>query len=163
MLNTIAIVEAHLDTQRMGRKLAGHSLLERVVRRVTDCERLDRVVVVAGAGVDTNLIEELIPADVAVFASGEPDPLGRFVAVAEAWGASAVVRVSPENPFIEPVFIDRLIKAATEYPGCDYVGYRSRSGQPAMSSCLACSLTGARRPRCDVPIARLARLRTAAR
>jgi spore coat polysaccharide biosynthesis protein SpsF len=140
MLKTLAIVEARIDAPplrgKFARKLGGHSLLEHVVRRVTDCERLDQVIVAARPGIEAQRAGELVPADVPVFAPAEPDALARLVAALEVYGADGVVRVGAENPFIEPVFIDRLITAADEHPGYDYLGYCSSSGRPAVSSSL---------------------------
>src|SRR5207247_2361286 len=48
--------------------------------------------------------------------------------------AESVVRVCADNPFIEPVFIDRLVATAHEHPECDYVGYCSSDGRPAILS-----------------------------
>ena len=140
-MKTLAIVEARLESPQLRstltRKLGSHSVLELVVRRVTDCERLDGVIVVAGeTPADDGLVHELVPPDVPVFVSPQRDPLGRFVAALDAYRADAVVRVCSLSPFIEPVFIDRLVTTAIEHPSYDYIGYRSRSGQPAISSSL---------------------------
>ncbi len=73
MLNHIAIVEARLESERLRarlvRKLGTRSLLEFVVRRVTDCARVSGVVVVVGDDLDGTLARELVPSDVEVFAS----------------------------------------------------------------------------------------------
>ena len=70
MLKTLGIIEvrhrSHQSAVRVGRKLGGKSLLELVVRRVTDCQRIDGVVVVCGRE-DEEAIVRLVPADVPVF------------------------------------------------------------------------------------------------
>jgi spore coat polysaccharide biosynthesis protein SpsF len=136
MLKTLALVEASRDPSqakgRIARRLGGHSLLEWVVRRVTDCQRLDGVVVLCTP--DQAWIQDLVPPDVPVFISRQPDALGRFVAAAKALDAEALVRVSSDNPLVDHALIDPLLAAAEEGGSCDYVGYRSRDGRPAVAS-----------------------------
>jgi spore coat polysaccharide biosynthesis protein SpsF (cytidylyltransferase family) len=115
MLNTLGIVQACFVSPRfrciVHRKLGGQSVLQWVVRRVTDCMRLDGVIVVACDAAEHRFIRELVPMDVPV-----------------------LVRVRGDNPFIDPGLIDRLITTAQDHPSCDYVSYCSRDGRPAILS-----------------------------
>jgi spore coat polysaccharide biosynthesis protein SpsF len=140
MLNHIAIVEARLESERLRarlvRKLGTRSLLEFVVRRVTDCARLNGVVVVVGDDFDGTLARDLVPSDVEVFTSSGRDALSRFCAVLDHYQPDGVVHVCAENPFIDPVLIDQLVISAGDGPDCDYVGFRCRDGRPATSTSL---------------------------
>jgi len=140
MLKTVGIVQARLGSQRLrgklARRLGGKSLLEWVVRRVTDCQRLDAVIVAAGNGVAEQRIAELVPADVPIFVGSEHDVLSRYVDALDRYPAESVVRICADNPFIDPVLIDRLVAAAVEHPDCDYISYRSRCGRPVILSSL---------------------------
>jgi spore coat polysaccharide biosynthesis protein SpsF len=140
MLNHLAIVEARLESERLRaklvRKLGTRSLLEFVVRRVTDCARLSDVVVVVGDDSDGNLARDLVPPDVEVFTSNGRDALSRFCAAIDHYRPGGVVRVCAENPFIDPVLIDQLVTAVDEGPDCDYVGFRCGDGLPATSTSL---------------------------
>ncbi len=140
MLNTLAIVHARVGVRgardHISRKLGGHSLLERVVRRVTDCQRLDGVAVVVGDTPEDEAIARLVPHDVPVFVARPRDELARFVAAMEHFRARSVVRVCADNPFIDPVFIDRLVATALEHPKCDYISYCSGDGRPVVLSSL---------------------------
>lgn len=118
----------------MGRKLGGKSLLEIVVRRLTECQQLDRVVVLPGEGVSSDDLRDLVPPDVAVFDSTEGDLLSRYIAAADAHEADAVVRVTSENTFLDPAFVDRLITTGRQHPACDYISYQCRDGLPAVLS-----------------------------
>jgi len=137
-LKTIGIVQARLGSTRLRAKLArtlgGRSLLEWVVRRVTDCQRLDRVVVATGDESDNARVRQLVPRDVAVVTGSESDVLGRFVDVLDAYPAEAVVRVCADNPFIDPDLIDRMVVAANDHPRCDYISYVSSAGRPVILS-----------------------------
>ena len=138
MLKTLGIVQACFGSARfrciVHRKLGGRSLLEWVVRRVTDCMRLDGVIVVACDVAEHRFVRDLVPTDVPVFVGSQPDPLSRFASALEEYPAEAAVRVRADNPFIDPGLIDRLVTTAQEHPNCDYVSYCSRDGRPAILS-----------------------------
>ena len=135
MLNTLGIVEVRCEAgqvnSKIGRKLGGKSLLELVVRRVTDCLRLDAVVVLAAAS-QSHRIRQLVPPDVSVFTPTQRDPLARFAATLDEFETRSVVRVSAEHPFVDPVLIDRLVSTADSHPNCDYISYCCADGRPAI-------------------------------
>lgn len=139
MAGTLGIVE--VGTTRHGaavselasRRLGGKPLVEWVVRRVTDSLLLDRVIVVTDATIEAT-VRSLTPRDIAVFVSDQADMLGHFSAAARVFNADQVVRVGLENPFVDPALIDRVVSTANTYPGCDYIGYYSHTGQPVTQS-----------------------------
>lgn len=138
MLKTLAVVQAclHSDSFRSqaNRKLGGQSLLERVVRRVTDAARLDGVAVLACDAAECSVISKLVPSDVPVFVSDKPDMLARFARMLEEYQTEAVVRIHGDDLFVDPTLIDRLITAAESFSDCDYASYSSRDGRPAIAS-----------------------------
>ncbi|HEY1598298.1 MAG TPA: NTP transferase domain-containing protein [Pirellulales bacterium] len=140
MSRTIAIVQPRLAKpgakSNYTRKLGGQSLLERVVRRVTDCERLERVAVVISERSEDEAVFDLVPRDVAVFVSQKRDALGQVCDAIDHFRPDSVVCVSADHPCVDPVFVDRLVATATEQPTCDYISYSSRDGQPAIQSSL---------------------------
>jgi len=134
MLNTLGIVEVRQEAQRswnIGRKLGGKSILERVVRRVTDSERLDQVVVLC-ASEQIASVRELVPPDVEVVAAQNSDSLSAAVATCRRLNAKSLVHVPGENPFVDPELIDRLVITADAHPNCDYIGYCRGDGRPAV-------------------------------
>jgi spore coat polysaccharide biosynthesis protein SpsF len=138
MGSTVGIVEVRIDSarawSRLCRKLGRKSLLEHVVRRVTDCQRLDRTVAVAFRGPEAGQLRDLIPPDVPLYLGQAADWLELFVAAAVEYQAESVVRVRVESPFVEPVFIDRLATAAAEHPECDYISFCLKDGRPVVLS-----------------------------
>jgi spore coat polysaccharide biosynthesis protein SpsF len=138
MMSTLGIVHVSrgsLDgAAKLGRKLGGKPLLELVVRRVTDCQRLDGVVVVFADSEQFRHVRHLVPPDVLTFVGGAQDALANFVAAADKFGAKAIVRVRADSPFVDPVLIDRLVNTAGAHPGCDYIGYCRADGRPAILS-----------------------------
>jgi spore coat polysaccharide biosynthesis protein SpsF len=137
---TIGIVEARSSNrapaEKVGRKLAGKSLLEWSVRHATDALCLDCVVVAADRD-SVDWIRELVPRDVPVVAGSPRNTLGHFVAVLKQFPALAVVRIPGDNPFLDPALIDRLVATGDDHPGCDYISYRTQRHGPAIHSPLA--------------------------
>lgn len=138
MLKTLGIVEACYSSQpartKACRKLGGKAVLEWVVRRATDCQLLGGVIVVTNDAPENAFVARLVPLDVPVFTGKRQDPLGCFAAALEEYPAEAVVRIGSAYPFVDPILVDRLVIAAESAPGCDYVGYCSRDGRPAVLS-----------------------------
>lgn len=118
---------------RFGRR----SLLELVARRLTDCQQLDEVLVVAGPGFEGSRLADVLPPDVTVLYSDQPDTLGQLLVAIDATGAAAVVKADLEHPFIDPVLIDRLVTTGRADADCDYVGFCLEDGRPLSHSPLS--------------------------
>jgi spore coat polysaccharide biosynthesis protein SpsF (cytidylyltransferase family) len=116
------------------RRFGGKSLLDWVVRRVTDAQRLDGVIVVLAADADQQQVGQRVPPDVPCYFSDRRDPLARLTAAVDEYPAAALVCVGVENPFIDPVLIDQLITAAESGGHCDYASYFSRESRIAALS-----------------------------
>jgi spore coat polysaccharide biosynthesis protein SpsF len=116
------------------RRFGGKTLLEWVVRRISDADRLDGVVVLAGGDPFSRKLVAHVPADVRVFFSSEPDPLGRFAAAVRHFECSAVVRLSVSQPFVDPILIDRLLTLVASGNTCDYASFALADGRPVMQS-----------------------------
>ncbi|MEX0677608.1 MAG: NTP transferase domain-containing protein [Pirellulales bacterium] len=134
MLNTLGVVEVRREgghDRRISRKLGGKSILEWVVRRATDCQRLDAVVVLCSDGLSES-VRPLVPPDVEVLSLASLDPLATMVAALEQCRARSLVHICADNPFNDPVLIDRLVTTADAHPHCDYIGYCRADGRPAI-------------------------------
>jgi spore coat polysaccharide biosynthesis protein SpsF len=138
MLETLGIVDACFGScgarANAARRMGGKPVLEWVVRRATDCQRLGGVIVVTSAAPENRFLADLVPLDVPVFAGCSEDAISCFTAALESYPAEAAVRIGARSPFIDPVLIDRLVSAAEADPDGDYVGYQSRDGRPAILS-----------------------------
>jgi spore coat polysaccharide biosynthesis protein SpsF len=143
MFKTLALVEVEPSVERMRegsplagiarRRFGGKTLLEWVVRRVSDAQRVSGVVVLAGDDRLSRSLVESCPPDVPVFHAPHADGLGRFAAAVRQFGASAVVRLNVSHPFVDPELLDRLI-AAAHNGSCDYASYALADGRPAIQS-----------------------------
>jgi spore coat polysaccharide biosynthesis protein SpsF len=137
MLKTLGIIQACCHARgsccKAARRLGGRPILEWVIRRVTESQRLDGVIVLMCDCPDHHLLKKLVPPDVPVFIGSQADALTRFVKAVENFSCQAVVRVRGDNLFIDPALIDRLTISA-ESSECDYASYSSRDGRPAILS-----------------------------
>lgn len=136
MTRTLAVVQARLGSRRFPGKmladLGGSSLLEWVVRRAQRSTLLDRLVVATTIDtLDDRLVDECVRLGVDVVRGSTDDVLHRFVDAVDGDPADAIVRICADNPFVDPVCIDDLIREhhanRAEYShnhrpgdGCDY-------------------------------------------
>jgi spore coat polysaccharide biosynthesis protein SpsF len=139
MLRHIGIIQACFQSPRFRwnatRQLGGRSLLEWVIRRVTDSICLDGVIVVMECEPDDfQTASRMVPSDVPVFQAEGNDALAHCTKALEKYQAEGIVRVRGDNIFIDPALIDRVVIAAESKPDCDYVGYSSHDGSPATLS-----------------------------
>ena len=144
MVTTLGVVEVQPAVESLSlksplagiarRRFGGKTLLEWVVRRVGDAQRLSQIVVVAGDDPLTRSLAELAPSDVRTYVSRAEDPLGRLADVAREFQPDAVVRLSVSTPFVDPVLLDRLITVGVNDDECDFAGYRFGDGRPAVES-----------------------------
>ncbi len=137
MLKTLGIVQACFHSPRFRcnatRRLGGRSLLEWVIRRVTDSICLNGVIVVACETEHHGAVSRLVPSDVPVFFGEGSDTLSCLTKALEQYSAEAVVHVGGDNLFVDPGLIDRLVTVAGD-ANCDYASYCSRDGRPAILS-----------------------------
>ena len=142
MLETLGIVQlrvpqdhpSHCISDILFRRLAGRSVLEWIVRRVTDAQQLDGVIALTDDPSTHRAIAAAIPPDVPVHLSQASDDLERAVEAVEEYPCRAVVLLSIDTPFVDPALIDRLVITAHAHPECDYISYRQRDGRPSVMS-----------------------------
>lgn len=116
------------------RRFGGKTLLEWVVRRVSDAEQIDSVVVLAASDPLSSRMVACCPPDVKIIEAPQPDALGRFAAAVRQFGGRDVVRLNVAHPFVAPELIDGLIASVGHGGSCDYASYMLSDGRPAMQS-----------------------------
>ncbi len=131
--NTIAVVDlgstSHVNESSTEmfpfRRIGCQTLLERTVRRLSDCLRLDAIAITGAPEFSSHIQRgHLQPAQ------WLPNPnsvsLARVADSAKQLDAELVVLVSPACPFIDPILVDRLITAAWGSPEADFVAFASQ-------------------------------------
>ena len=128
MLQTLGIVKGALLTGKQRRHLArcleGKSVLEWVVRQMTDCQSLSGVIVLADAGGEGDVVRTLTPSDVPVFSAAAPDTLGLLLQVLDRFPVESCVFIGADWPFVDPTLIDQLVRTAELEANCDYAAYQ---------------------------------------
>ena len=129
MLNTLGIVKGALLTDKqhhhVARRLEGKSVLEWVVRQMTDSMLLNGVVVIAEEGPRGDLVRKLSPFDVPVYSTKAQDTATAVQDTLEHFSAESCVLIGADWPFLDSELIDRLIRTAQRTENCDYAAYQS--------------------------------------
>ena len=128
MLNTLGIVKGMLLTERqrhhLARRLDGKSVLEWVVRQMTDSVLLNGVVVIADEGPQGDLVRKLSPVDVPVYSTKAQDTATAVQDTLEHFSAESCILIGADWPFLDSELVDRLIRAARRTNNCDYAAYQ---------------------------------------
>lgn len=138
MVTTLAVVEVHpaIDDLPAGsplagiarRRFGGKSLLEWVVRRVSDAYSIRGIAVVAASDAQARKLCDSCPPDARLFHCESPDALGRIAEAVRKLPCKAIVRLNVCHPFVDPDLIDRLVAAAC-MSSCDYASYCFKGGR----------------------------------
>ncbi len=121
---TVALIQARMGSTRLPCKmmlhLAGHPLIDWVLRRVGKAALVDKVVVATSTNPENDVLERHLAAQgVSVFRGPENDVLERFRQAGAAHAATHVVRVCADNPLIWGGAVDELVRFYFK-AGCDY-------------------------------------------
>lgn len=125
MHNNVAIIQARLGSKRFPKKmlykLKGKSLIEWVVIRLSNSKSLDKIILATSTN-DQNdeLVNKIRSYDISIYRGSEHDVLDRFISAAKKFKVKNIVRVCADNPFIDPLEIDRLVNFYNKY-NYDYV------------------------------------------
>jgi spore coat polysaccharide biosynthesis protein SpsF len=126
MGKTIVIVQARMGSSRLpGKSMMpvwqDVSLLEMVLLRVSRAIIPDCVILATSTNKkDDVLVPIAKECKVDIFRGSENDVLGRFTKALKKYPAEAVVRACADNPLLDPMMIDNLIKFFWENYPCDY-------------------------------------------
>lgn len=136
-MNTIAIIQARLNSERLPGKvlldLHGKPILRHVIDRVQDANTVDGLVVATcwpgGGAIKGYCMEWNVPCTIYDY---EKDVLRRMRQAAEEHGAKLIVRVCGDSPLVCPSGIDALVRAAKK-DGADYTSYRLKDRRPMVT------------------------------
>ncbi len=124
-MKTIAIIQARLGSTRLPRKvlrdIAGQTMIQRVINRVRQCQRVDGIVIATTLlQQDRELVQYCQHQNWDWFAGSEQDVLQRYLKAAELHGADRIVRITSDCPLIDPALIDQVIECLDANPQADY-------------------------------------------
>ncbi len=127
-MKTVAIVQARVSSTRLPRKvlreIAGRTMLEHVVERLSMAHGIDTVVVATSdSSDDDELVEFCTALGIPCVRGPLHDVLARFLVAVDHTHADRVVRVTSDCPLADPALIDEVI-AAFAATGADYAANR---------------------------------------
>lgn len=122
-----AVIQARMLSRRLKGKVllslpfgSGISIVENIIRRAQSVQGIESVILATS---DREENDALVPvasaAGVLVFRGSEEDVLARFHAVAIRHSLEHVIRLTADNPFIDPKFIRVALDAHLDH-GADY-------------------------------------------
>jgi spore coat polysaccharide biosynthesis protein SpsF len=120
---TVAIIQARMGSSRLPGKvmmrLGSRSLLGYVAARLETAVSLDEVVIATTSHFrDDIIVHEAEALGLNCYRGSETDVLRRYLDAATVFNAGIVVRVTADNPFSDPLSIDRVVARIKE--GYDY-------------------------------------------
>jgi len=113
-MKTIAIVQARMSSTRLPGKvlkpLSGKVVLEHVLERLRKCKLIDQIVIATTTDeIDDQLVEWCNKKNVMCFRGDRNDVLSRYYECASKFNAEEVVRITSDNPLIDPEIVDEVI------------------------------------------------------
>lgn len=115
-MSRVCIIQARTGSTRLPYKvlfdLAGASMLERVIERVSGASSVfDKLVVATSTNPDDAVIVDICNSiGVSSFRGSESDVLDRYHRTAQAFGANEVIRICADDPFICPSIIIETVR-----------------------------------------------------
>jgi spore coat polysaccharide biosynthesis protein SpsF len=130
-----AIIQARMGSERLPGKslmrLAGKPLLHHVVQRALAATSLDRVILATTTLPDDGLIaQEAALLGVPVFRGDPVDVLDRYYKAAQEYGVKSIVRLTGDNPFVDPELVDRAVEVFLRQDNLDYLGNKVSPSYP---------------------------------
>jgi len=115
-MNTVALVQARMGSTRLPGKvlldLAGRPALAWTVERLSRSRKLSSLMVATSSQPADDAIEDFcLRMKVRCYRGSEDDVLDRFYQAARHSRAEVVVRLTGDNPLIDPLVVDSLIEA----------------------------------------------------
>lgn len=123
-INTVAIVQARLSSSRLPGKvlkeLCGKPVLKHVLDRLECCSMVNSVVVATTRDEsDEALVQWCEEQNIDYYRGEREDVLSRFYECAIEYDADNIVRVTSDNPLVDPSIVDSTIELFIE-KGADY-------------------------------------------
>lgn len=123
-MKTVAIVQARMSSTRLPGKvlkpLSGKVVLDHVLDRLGKCKLIDQIVVATTTDdIDEQLVDWCKKRGVACFRGDRDDVLSRYYQCATKYNAGEVVRITSDNPLLDPEIVGQVIELKQK-SGADY-------------------------------------------
>jgi len=115
MISVLCCIQARCGSKRLPekviKKINGEPLITHIIRRLKKCRDVDKIVLATSRSSENDILEKIaVEENIDVSRGPEDDVLERFHDVSEKYGPDHIVRVCADNPLIDPVEVDRIIR-----------------------------------------------------
>jgi len=124
-MTVLTIIQARVSSSRLPRKslmnIEGKFLLQHIIEFIKHSELTDKIIVATStSSEDDEIIDLCKNLNVDYFRGNKEDVLERYYECAKYFQGDILVRITADNPLIDPTLIDKAIKICKESK-CDYV------------------------------------------
>lgn len=115
MRNTVVIIQARMGSARLPGKvlkeIVGKPMLWHIIARVQQSMQIDKIVIATTNNKEDDELQKfLVSTGVSFFRGSEDNVLERYYLAAKKYRATTIVRLTGDNPLVDPVIIDDTIK-----------------------------------------------------
>ena len=123
-MKVLTIVQARTGSTRLPEKvlmnIQGKSILEHIIDFLKHSKLTDKIIIATTNLPSDDKIEEIAKkTNVDCYRGSAENPLERYYECAKLFGGDLIVRVTADNPLIDPTLVDRTIQVCKE-TNCDY-------------------------------------------
>jgi len=116
----VAIIQARMGSSRFKgkilKKIYDKSLLEHIIERVKESTLLNSIVVATTQNKDDDVLIDLLKKNnILYFRGSESNVLERYYLSAIEYKADIIVRITADDPFKDPIIIDKAIQIILDY------------------------------------------------
>lgn len=114
-MKVLCCIQARVDSQRLPKKvlyeICGVPLISHIIRRLSLCSCIDKIVLATSLHRENDALENIASVEgVDSFRGDEEDVMKRFYQVVGKYDPEHIVRVCADNPLIDPLEVDRIIR-----------------------------------------------------
>lgn len=131
-LKTVVLIEARMNSSRLPGKviknLGKNTVIGVLIDRVKRAKNIDNIVVITSKKKENDVLVKLIKKkNVHFFRGSELNVYKRFIEAAEKFQAKIAIRLTADNPLVDPKMIDSMIKFYKKNSNIHYLcnGYKS--------------------------------------
>lgn len=115
-MKTVAVVQARMGSSRLPGKVmktvAGQRVIDLLLRRLKQAQRVDEIVLATTEmPVDDPLAAHVAGQGIRVVRGSEDDVLARYLKAVDQSGATTVIRITGDCPFVMPALVDEMVGA----------------------------------------------------
>ena len=113
-MRVVAIIQARMGSTRLPNKIlmdiSGKPMLWHIIQRLKRCKKVDEIVVATSTLSSNDPISDFCEKNrISCFRGSEEDVLSRFYECAKKHKADQIVRITADNPLIDPINIQKMI------------------------------------------------------